>query len=610
MSNVRIVSREEVSNELIYYNLDVINSSTVDQGSASDPVVKFEETRSTSILSDATKYNFSIIRFTINGANKDLPLFIPLMAKNQTSTTEYVVVNSSNNTFRIVGCATGSTGNQFYYNPVTIATGNYTPAQFLTALNTALSTSIGALFYNISGITASFLPNSYVLSFTITQNGSGAFVGLDFVGNSGSPLGAWGLMGMIGLPTPPPTAVPNYFTLLFSTSGSNPFTFSNIYNDTNTASPITLTPITSTNVLYDTIYSITLAGKFNGTLFTPITVPIKWYPETNDVIQPPLDASGKLVQNMSNKYWWCYTYKHWIDCVNRAFTDAFAALATQVGKTVYTIPPIMTYNASTGLFSISFDSNGFGDNTNTFLNSLTQLTNIQSPINTDERLAISGVAGGPGASFYTEDFALFFNSNMMGLFSNFNNIYFGLEGATYNGMDNLIIVSNEQTASYDPYTVSGGQVVKTSTTSDKSYPRILFVETQDYPSTSSLWSPIASIVFCSTLLPTLPENSGVPIALGAGNNTVLNTSLNAFTPIITDIALPMSSGSDYRQFISYTPSSEYRLTSLGTSPVDVRDINIQVYWKNRLTNELVPLTLFNQSSVSIKIMFRKRNGGK
>jgi hypothetical protein len=267
----------------------------------------------------------------------------------------------------------------------------------------------------------------------------------------------------------------------------------------------------------------------------------------------------------------------------------------------------MAYNENTKLFTISFDSNGFGNNLQTYYNALLPTSIpvpankvIVSPINQDQRLRLSTA---------DENFSLFFNSNMFGLFSNFNNIYYGLERISNNGLDNLILATNERTASWNPLVVSGGAIVGRSTI-DSSYPRTLYPMTQNYGSISTLWSPIASIVFCSTLLPTLPENTGSPLVVSPGDNTSINTSSNAFQPIITDIALPVNYADDYRQFIAYTPTSEYRLTSLGTSQVDVREINIQVYWKHRLTNELIPVTLFNQSSVGIKILFRRRNGGK
>jgi hypothetical protein len=100
--------------------------------------------------------------------------------------------------------------------------------------------------------------------------------------------------------------------------------------------------------------------------------------------------------------------------------------------------------------------------------------------------------------------------------------------------------------------------------------------------------------------------------LGTGNlNGVDGTSQSAFQPIITDIALDTSvGGSDsYRNFIYYAPQAEYRLSDFGRSHSDIRQIDIQVYWKNRLDNQLVPLTMYNLSSVSLKMLFRHKRVG-
>jgi len=64
----------------IYYNVDIVNART--SASQSDPVASFNETRDTSIVSDASKYKTSIIRFTMNGI-KDLPLFISIIEEDQ-----------------------------------------------------------------------------------------------------------------------------------------------------------------------------------------------------------------------------------------------------------------------------------------------------------------------------------------------------------------------------------------------------------------------------------------------------------------------------------------------------------------------------------------------
>jgi hypothetical protein len=135
---------------------------------------------------------------------------------------------------------------------------------------------------------------------------------------------------------------------------------------------------------------------------------------------------------------------------------------------------------------------------------------------------------------------------------------------------------------------------------------------QDYKSVDSLWSPISSLVFTTTLLPIKLENASQPNILGIGNlGDSAPTSKSAFEPIITDIALDTSLGGadDYRQFIYYAPSAEYRMSDLSPSKQEIRNIDIQVFWKNRLNNQLYPVNMFNLSSVSLKMMFRHKRVG-
>jgi len=74
---------------------------------------------------------------------------------------------------------------------------------------------------------------------------------------------------------------------------------------------------------------------------------------------------------------------------------------------------------------------------------------------------------------------------------------------------------------------------------------------------------------------------------------------------VTDIAVTNLSASDYRGFIQYIPSAEYRLSAFQRSRTQVANIDIQVFWKNRLDGGLNPVTMFNGSSVSVKCMFRR-----
>jgi len=108
------------------------------------------------------------------------------------------------------------------------------------------------------------------------------------------------------------------------------------------------------------------------------------------------------------------------------------------------------------------------------------------------------------------------------------------------------------------------------------------------------------------MIPIFPEQTGTPLTYGEGNNASPVESSSNFTPIITDISVPMNRADDYRGFLSYTPSGEYRLSSFTGSRTELRNIDIQVFWKNRLDNQLYPINMFNMTNVSIKMMFRKK----
>jgi len=246
---------------------------------------------------------------------------------------------------------------------------------------------------------------------------------------------------------------------------------------------------------------------------------------------------------------------------------------------ILTEPPTIVYNPSSNLFTLNGDTYGFGG--------------------PDARSFGTGAAGNE------EAMTLWFNTNTFGLFSNFNNLYLGDEA---NGQVNQIVFQNKLGTniyySQSPTMAAGPPIAVVYT--GKSY----YQEVQDYESTSSLWSPITAIVFTSTLIPVYAEQVGAPIVYGEGNDSTNNQSTNAFQPIVTDIALPLDNAANYRGFIEYVPSAEYRMASFTSSRQELRNIDIQVFWKARLDGNLYPLRMFNLSSVSIKMMFRKKASGQ
>lgn len=483
----------------IYYNCDIINNRTDDINQAllasPDPQIRFNETRDTALVKDVSQYEFSIIRFTVNGANRDLPLFIPNIETGQTDVnlTTYSVALSFQQTYNV--------------------------AEGIRNLNIA----------------------------------------------------------------PPPT-----------------------------------------RIIYE--------------------------PETKNAILAPTPRPPTVEQDLSTRYYWVYTYQHFLDLVNKTLytahktlydniVAAWAALgtatplpaqfATYTAFQAYVQPPQIVYDDETKpLFTIYADSDAFGQRLEPF---------------------VAAVPPAVGATTQPRC-RLFFNTNMYGLFANFSNLFWNsidigattipaFLGGTYpsvytlpgfpnsptlsggnpaytyplgyvpEGYVNELIFPNKFFQNVDDYRLAPYSGVPPLGYVPLSAQKAYWKLTQDYKSVDSLWSPISSIVFTTSLIPVKTEAASQPNILGTGNlGDSAPTSKSAFEPIITDIALDLATGGadDYRQFVFYSPSAEYRMSSLTPSKQELRNIDIQVYWKNRLNNQLYPFNMFNLSSVSLKMMFRHK----
>jgi len=450
--------------DLIYLNLDIINNNTLDPQAATqqDPQIRFNETRDAPLLKDASKYQFSIVRFTMNGANKDLPLFIPAVKTSGTP-------------------------------PVGVLPQNFTEYEMAISFQQQWSTS------DVGNVT-----------FTVT----------------------------------------------------------------------------------------------------PAVNPIVYVSETQNPVLAPLPRDPTISgQDLSTRYYWVYTFAHWVGLTNTALQTAHAnafadfQAAWTASGTVDPFPyaniaawevdvgtaPYMTYDENTGLFSIFASTRSFGERTTAFV-----------------------PPGGATSPLTAPVCRLFFDSNTQGIYDNFDNTFFGGPAAgaqgpfaplpTPVGYVNEILFENKHWTNIQDLVTGTPAYVPAA---DRDY---YWIATQDYESTSTLWSPISSVVFTSTLLPIRNEATGQPIVFGSGNLGYSSSAIqNAFQPIVTDISLDLANdGADaYRKMIYYAPQAEYRMASLTPSRQPINAIDIQVFWKNRLTGDLVPLTMYNLTSVAIKIMFRR-----
>lgn len=381
-------------------------------------------------------------------------------------------------------------------------------------------------------------------------------------------------------------------------------------------------------------YNTAVAGIQN---FNNYAVPCIYQTETLDSDIAPIPSKQTITtgkQDVSTRYYWVYSYGSWLRLVNLSFAQSMTYLQNMVNElwtlpttatlygqqglgfsttpgafnyalpmTIGTSAPFFGYNPSNNLFTLYADSYGFGWTEGSATASPTRASYqaSQTSISTSNANTPSVISG-------VEQCRLYFNQNLNGLFNNFKNTYgeatWGNAG-NYQNFNEIFIGSYlNQNTLIIPVQVQ--PVPPNQRTPSPAIQKSYWIMAQDSESTSTLWCPVASIVFTSGFLPIVNESTGQPIVFGTGNVSSQTTVQSAFQPIITDVALANQSASDYRGFINYTPTAEYRITGFQRGRNEVRQIDIQVWWKNRLDGQLYPLQMYNLSSVSIKIMFRKR----
>jgi copper chaperone CopZ len=278
-------------------------------------------------------------------------------------------------------------------------------------------------------------------------------------------------------------------------------------------------------------------------------------------------------------YYWLYSYDHFSKLINTTIQNCFDDIQTQLNalpvpasRPIQTQPAKLIYNENSKLFDFYFDARGWSD--------------------------LSSCNNSIGSSTTSEIFTMSFNSDLYNLLNNFDYKNVGIGGGATTLPYQFLISNKNYKNYYAPTTPLATNLNPQPSTSG------YFVMTQNYESTSSLWSPISSIVFTSGTLPLVNELTGAPNIV---NDNLGTQTTNAFQPIITDIALGMDNGaSSYREFISYVPSGEYRMSSFMNNQQPLTQIDLQIYWKSRLDLKLYPIAMPAFSSASLKIMFKKK----
>lgn len=370
-------------------------------------------------------------------------------------------------------------------------------------------------------------------------------------------------------------------------------------------------PLTIPNVLIDgsntdankLVYTIGIYMAVNFGKSTPVpntpTVASS-YKRTNLTFVPenlfapkPSYSTPIKEQDLSTDYYYLSTYEKFLTFINTALESCLSLATAEINS--FTAGIMSNPVTITGLTAPKF----IYDNT-TQLFSVYVPTSICSGINPNNYpLTTADLTAQGGTAPYTLSpvVQIWMSQSLWDLFSSFqaNN-----QGDTQVGEAYQLLYYND----FNNTVSVGGCSCSTPPVAGMDYK----VLKQEYPTTSTLWSPISSIVFCSTLLPIFNEYVSNPVVfndLGSSNEAPYTTTNSNFNPIITDISLPLDYAQDYRGFISYVPSAEYRMSAInGNQPINALDI--QIFWKGRLSQKLYPLRLSNFTSINLKILFRRR----
>ena len=355
-----------------------------------------------------------------------------------------------------------------------------------------------------------------------------------------------------------------------------------------------------------TIYTVTVS-VFDGTNYLTNTQPIIWVPETSTpYTNKPTTA---LPVQIESDYYYCYTYSNWVSLVNAALNAAWTAIGG--GSAFGTQCPFLEYDETSGLFSLNQDTNTSMVPYGT--------TALPQPYN------VTSSSTSPSGGTYSSGEYSFVGMNtcLEILLSNFPEIYFS-SGQLWAGQTGIFLpeaifdtgLSIDLLTGLSDTNTSVGVTLRTlpktsvfqlinpflgTPISGAYFARL----TQDYLSTGSIWSPIASLVLATTQIPVRNEASSNPILLGTGTNGGNTTSGGAFQKVLIEAPIDALKADLWRGYVKYEPLIE-KYSSLDPSQDGISDIDVQLYWRNRLTNALIPVRIPNQGSMSFRLLFKKK----
>jgi hypothetical protein len=119
-----------------------------------------------------------------------------------------------------------------------------------------------------------------------------------------------------------------------------------------------------------------------------------------------------------------------------------------------------------------------------------------------------------------------------------------------------------------------------------------------------VWNCVRTLIFTTALMPITNELVATPLILNSNPALDSDGANNNFSPIITDLEVPLTRGDETKPTITYSPQAEYRLIDL-QSNYPINGIEISIFWKDQYGYQH-QFVLEPGCNASIKILFRKK----
>lgn len=380
-------------------------------------------------------------------------------------------------------------------------------------------------------------------------------------------------------------------------------------------------------------------GIQNGT-WVQATIPLTWIPENYLKRTAPIPTTA-FPRQQETSYYFGYSYDHFVNLLNNALSAAWRdviqktkSIGAWTAAGAGTQCPFFEFNPETGLFALCQDAQTSFLPFGTPARGPTEVYSVGQGIS-DALCPFTPFGPSTAANYITGEFSYVgMNANLEGLMTNFDTFYYGYRNGvllnTAGGMAQGYSYTETQSQAVAPSAVVWSALSTVylpefffNTIPNPSRPDSVFVlpppyasptnavtptyirDIQNYVSTGSLWSPIASLVLVTGTLPVRFEYNAAPVDLGNSNVGGTTASTGASQRVLLEVPINALTADMWRGFIDYKPLVPL-FSSLDPVHDGITNLDVRLCWRSRLTNSLIPVKMYNSSNFTLRLRFVRR----